>query len=263
MPRNPRPVHPRVFDAREYETALRRAFLDPMFRRLQSKLAVAESANQAFRAMDEVVEAQIALPEHGIPTAKIQSNLNRMAGYHRKRVISSFRAALGVNVATVLSEPEIARFMTRRVAENVDLIRTIPGRMHAGIKRKLERELETNPFDQSRLKKIFRDEYGSSGYNLRRIVRDQTSKTIGGLTEIRQTQLGVERYQWLTSQDERVRATHVANSGLMFAWTAPPTATGHPGQDVMCRCVAIAVVTQASYDRLRGEGPYSITGIAA
>ena len=161
-----------------------------MFRRLQSKLAVAESANQAYRAMDEVVEAQVAMPQHGIPTSKIQSNLNRMNGYHKDRVKSSFRAALGVNVGSVLSEPEIARFMKRRVAKNVDLIRTIPGRMHASIKAKLERELEQNAFDQSRLMKIFKDEYGSSGYNLRRIVRDQTSKTIGGLTEIRRLNWG-------------------------------------------------------------------------
>ena len=95
MPGNPRPIHPRVLDAREYESALRKSFLDPMFRRPQSKLAVAESANQAYRAMDEVVEEQLAMPRSGVSTDEIQSNLNRMSGYHRVRVISSFSGCFG------------------------------------------------------------------------------------------------------------------------------------------------------------------------
>ena len=47
-----------------------------------------------------------------------------------------------------------------------------------------------------------------------------------------------------------VRPTHVANSGIVFAWDAPP-ATGHPGEDIQCQCVAIAVITQAYRERLK------------
>ena len=105
--------------------------------------------------------------------------------------------------------------------------------------------------------KVIRQEFRSSGYNLRRIVRDQTNKTIGQLTQLRQQQVGIESYQWLTSQDERVRPTHIRNSGLVFDWGRPPPDTGHLGNDVMCRCTAIPVVTQAARARLTGEGPSS------
>ena len=39
---------------------------------------------------------------------------------------------------------------------------------------------------------LVRDEYGSEGYNLRRIVRDQASKLNGGLTELRHRELGID-----------------------------------------------------------------------
>ena len=98
------------------------------------------------------------------------------------------------------------------------------------------------PFDQQKLRGVLRREYKSSGYNLRRLTRDQTSKLTGQLNQARQTELGIARYRWQTSGDERVRPTHNDNDGQVFAWNSPPPATGHPGEDVQCRCGAIAVI---------------------
>lgn len=44
-------------------------------------------------------------------------------------------------------------------------------------------------------------------------------------------------YVWRTREDEKVRPSHAANDGVIFAWDAPPT-TGHPGEDFGCRCIA-------------------------
>lgn len=44
-------------------------------------------------------------------------------------------------------------------------------------------------------------------------------------------------YIWRTQGDNKVRATHAANNGKVFAWgNVPPT--GHPGEDHGCRCTA-------------------------
>ena len=40
-----------------------------------------------------------------------------------------------------------------------------------------------------------------------------------------------------TREDEKVRPSHAANDGVIFAWDAPPP-TGHPGEDFGCRCIA-------------------------
>ncbi|MDB2414385.1 phage minor head protein [Rickettsiales bacterium] len=44
-------------------------------------------------------------------------------------------------------------------------------------------------------------------------------------------------YIWHTQGDDKVRASHAANNGKIFAWNNPP-ATGHPGEDFNCRCWA-------------------------
>jgi len=45
------------------------------------------------------------------------------------------------------------------------------------------------------------------------------------------------RYIWRTQGDDRVRPSHAANEGRIFAWDDPPP-TGHPGEDFGCRCTA-------------------------
>ena len=257
--RNPLPIKPRVKDAREYEQAVRRAYFDPFIRRIQAKLATAVAVNEVWRGMDTALAETVAA---GVPAELIAAELAKIDGYHRERLKASFRAALGVDVRPFLTRPEVVSYMRQVVSDNVDLIRTIPPRYHEGLKGRLEKELREAPFDQQRLTKIMREEYRSSGYNLRRIVRDQNQKLVGGLNRVRHGQLGIERYQWLTSQDERVRPTHQANSGRIFEWANPPAETGHPSSDVNCRCLSTPIVTQAQYDKWKGVGgPTSITGI--
>ena len=251
--RNPRGIGARRADERAYEKALRQAYFNPFVRLMQRALAQAEAANQAYRAMDVAVQEMAARPQQGIPVELIQAELNRMEGWHRARVISSFRAALGVDVRPFLTSPAVNAFMTQKVAENVSLVKTIPGRFKDGLRAKLEEELREAPFDQERLTKLFRDEYGSSGYNLRRIVRDQTSKTVSGLNHVRQQQLGITSYVWRTVGDERTRPTHAAHNGQTFEWGSPPADTGHPGDDVMCRCIAEAVILPSKVQAWKGS----------
>ena len=233
-------------------------------------MATGEGATQAFHGdgQDGRQTSMLALPKDlESLLRRFRRRINRMEGYHRKRIIQTFKAALGVDIRPFLTHPEIAAFMSRKVSENVDLIKTIAPRMHEGLKASLEKELAEAPFDQQRLTKLVRNEYKSSGYNLRRIVRDQNSKTIAGLTESRQGQLGISQYQWVSSQDERVRPSHVANSGLIFAWSDPPSGTGHPGNDVMCRCIATPIVSQATRKPVGlpgspGQGLIRLLGLA-
>ena len=69
---------------------------------------------------------------------------------------------------------------------------------------------------------MLRDEYKSSGYNLRRITRDQTNKMTGQLNQIRQGQLGIKEFIWQTVKDERVRDEHVERDGVTYSWSSPP-----------------------------------------
>jgi hypothetical protein len=62
---------------------------------------------------------------------------------------------------------------------------------------------------------------------------DLASKADGRRAETHPT----THYVWRTQGDARVRASHRANDGKIFAWDDPPP-TGHPGEDYGCRCRA-------------------------
>ena len=78
---------------------------------------------------------------------------------------------------------------------------------------------------------------GITGRRATLIARDQTQRLNSSLTRLRQESIGVEEYVWRTAGDERVRPTHKANNGKTFRWDRPPSVTGHPGNDINCRCI--------------------------
>ena len=252
--RKVRPIRPRQKDARAYYRSLDRIVRRTIFSRLHDRLATVESVRQAYRATDEVFEGLRADEARWLRRDVIQRHLDQMEGYHRARLIQTFRTALSVDVSSVLSNPEVNRFMTDKVAENVDLIRTIPGRSHDGLKRKMAERLTGEPFDRQSLSRMLQSEYKSTGYNLRRLTRDQSNKTIGQLTEIRHRQLGITQYEWGTAGDERVRPEHQQNHGSVFDWAKPPD-TGHPGDAVQCRCFATPVIGVAKASQMKRNFP--------
>ena len=261
-PRNPAPIRPRLKDARAYEQALRQSFLDPFFARLKQQLAGAAAADQALRTIQNVVGRMLAQPRAGIPLLEIQKALNRLNGYHKQRLVDTFRRALGVDISSVLADSAIRSVMDQAITDNVAMISTIPQRAQAGLTTRLQQQLQTRPFDQQMMTQTLTTQYAVSGWDVRRIARDQTSKTIGRLTQTRHAQLGIDSYQWLTSQDNAVRVTHQMVSGRIFHWSKPPVETNgnHPGGEIMCRCVAIPQVDPAAVARLRGDGAHSVTG---
>lgn len=63
-------------------------------------------------------------------------------------------------------------------------------------------------------------------------------------------------YIWRTRGDDKVRASHAANNGQVFAWDNPPP-TGHPGEDYGCRCTA-----EPYYQEAREYFTISLSGVS-
>lgn len=73
------------------------------------------------------------------------------------------------------------------------------------------------------------------------IARDQVAKVNAQIAEARQRNLGIKRYVWRTSRDERVRDSHRDREGKVFSWNKPPEG-GHPGIDYGCRCTSEPII---------------------
>lgn len=75
------------------------------------------------------------------------------------------------------------------------------------------------------------------------IARDQTLKLNAQLTRARYADVGIEKYVWTTSGDERVREEHEELDGQEFAFIDPPS-VGNPGDDFQCRCTPYPVIPE-------------------
>ncbi len=241
MPRPINGVGPRRIDERVYDRTLRRLVLTPLMAQLRSGLSEASAASLALEIIDGVFRGWRTA---GLAEGEVAAQATRLSAYHRRRLIQTFRTALGIDIRPRLLDSAIEPLMSAWRRENISLIRTIPERFHGSLYQRVSETFAQQPFDQQALSKMLNREFKVSGSNLRRITRDQTSKAVGQLTHARHRQLGIQEYTWRTAQDERVRVTHQALEGSRQKWDSPP-AVGHPGEDIMCRCVAIPVVPEA------------------
>lgn len=126
------------------------------------------------------------------------------------------------------------------VKENVALIKSIPDQHFERLQKHVVEAASKGVLGKN-FSKIIEENYGVTQRRATLIARDQISKFNSSLTEARQQAVGVDKYEWSTSLDERVRDTHAANEGKIFFWNDPPSETGHPGNDINCRCVALPV----------------------
>ena len=235
------PIHPPMTEARAYELVLRQQILRPIVRDTEARLREALRTFRSIRAtIDALPTAPISQKLLGRAYTAAEKHAHRLRRYHTARLRRTMARFFGTKV-DILGDHAIKPLIERSIEDNVDLIKTIPTRYHASLKRDLQRLAGAAPFDEEALSTLLAKSYGSSGYNLRRLSRDQTSKLVGRFTRARQEQLGIRAYRWSTVKDSRVRQTHQDLEGMEFLWERPPS-EGHPGEPIQCRCTALAII---------------------
>lgn len=159
---------------------------------------------------------------------------NRTNDFQRAQFQAQSRAALGVDLYAGESwlAPRVADF----VAENVALITSVPNQYFDEIEKAVTAGVR-NGVRHEELAAQISERFGVSESRAKLIARDQVGKFYGEVNKVRQTKLGVERFIWRTSGDERVRDEHVELDGQSFKWSDPPD-EGIPGHPINCRCYA-------------------------
>lgn len=142
------------------------------------------------------------------------------------------RARFGIGVDLYRAEPWLLPLQNNWVAQNVQLIKSIPEQYLSRVETLVRQGVVSGLSPKELAKQISE----AGGVTLRRaniIARDQTSKANAQLSEYRMNDLGINRYIWTTSHDERVRPYHRTLDGKEFSFDKPPS-EGNPGQPVLC-----------------------------
>ena len=160
---------------------------------------------------------------------------------NKQRFYNSMESAFGINLQTVIQNEDIENILVATTRENVSLIRSIPEEYFKKIESVVFTGTTQSNTAGSMIKQI--QKIGSvTEKRAKLIARDQSSKLNSALVQQRSKSLGVEEYVWRTAGDERVRDSHRTKNGKVFRWDDPPKDTGHPGQDIQCRCVAQPII---------------------
>ena len=84
----------------------------------------------------------------GLAEREVATQATRLSGYHKRRLIQTFRTALGVDIRPVLADSAIEPLMSAWRRENISLIRTIPERFHGSLYRRVGETFAKRPFDR-------------------------------------------------------------------------------------------------------------------
>jgi len=172
--------------------------------------------------------------------ALAEEMIGEVNDHNRDQIKRQLLQSIGVDISPEVSEAIISGAVERNVA----LIKSIPQKLLGQV----EEVLEAGVLRGARAETLageLEERLGVARSRARLIARDQVNKFNGELAAQRQAAVGVTQYRWSTSRDERVRDTHAANEGQVFSWSSPP-ATGHPGEEINCRCVPIPVFSDIS-----------------
>ncbi len=162
---------------------------------------------------------------------------------HTKKWLASVRSTIGIDLAAVVSQEDLAEYLTTAAARNASLIKSLGD---DAIKRVEQATYQAILQGQTaaQLRKRMTEEFGVLDSRAKLIARDQVSKLTSDLNRRRHEQAGVTSYVWMSSRDERVRERHRALDGKEYKYGEPTGAEQGlpPGQPIQCRCVARGIV---------------------
>ena len=160
---------------------------------------------------------------------------------NRDRFNRAVKNSIGVNLEGLVKTEGLEDVLQATVQENVNLIVSIA----AQYLKNVESIVYTGTVrgnSASSMIRLIQKAGKTTASRAKLIARDQTSKLNSAITQQRSQALGATEYVWRTSGDEGVRKTHRENNGKTFRWDDPPKKTGHPGEDILCRCIAQPVI---------------------
>lgn len=196
---------------------------------------------------------------------RVQIIAQRLAGdFVRASVTRSERDMkknTGIDVFS--GSQNMQEYLQASAQQNADLITSIPSQYLNEVSTLVMTNMRTG-MRPGFIAKALQEQFGVTQRRAKFIARDQTSKIQGDLAEKQQRGAGFEYFEWLDSDDSRVRHRHeeIANRVTaygkgIYRWDNLPLSDKgvpiKPGSDYACRCTA-RPVSAREVERNQREG---------
>lgn len=207
------------------------------------------SLRQDLKAQQEEMD----LGPGGAVEATVYSTGDAVAAWNAKRWATERAIALGHVYDPV--EPWMQEALQEWTKTDLRLIRNLSDEYINRIESVVLEAVQVGKRPEDLLVDILRINKGMTVDRARLISVDQTGKLLGQINRARSLAIGLNRYQWLTVGDKRVRPTHRDANNKIGIWEnsgvwieggkqVPRGGQGdnsHPGQPARCRCSSAAV----------------------
>ena len=201
----------------------------------------------------------------------------RLSEQNRGQFSKVLRKTIGTDVFR--SEPWLNAELSSFTRQNTRLIKTLKERSIGEVEGIVQRGIRGAARVED-IEKQLRGLTNKTRANAKLIARDQIAKANSDLAQKRQEEIGITRYIWRTSKDERVRGragglypkarpSHWVMEGKVCRWDDPtvyqdgdgkwkkrsslsPAGVNlHPGKDYQCRCTAEPILEDILGDEIQ------------
>jgi len=272
--RKPRPVRPSVTTETRYNAELQRivrairkdvdAALVPMIKALERDY-IADSWVDVIAVGLRNLLAKWNSEQYRVLAQNIANQFVMAANSENDK---KFKNSLGIEVQGIGVDiyggsPELKDYLAASAYDNAQLIKSIPAQYLGQVESLVMANMRAG-LRPSAIAKQLQQQFGVTQRRARFIARDQTAKINGDLNEKRQKAIGGEYFEWLSSDDERVRHNHkmIANRVTaygkgIYRWDNLPLSDKSepikPGSDYGCRCVSL-LVSAAKVEQNQKQG---------
>lgn len=185
--------------------------------------------------------------------------VNRGNIQNQQEVSKNLKNQTGIDLSAYLgNSPRIAEKVNAMTTANVQLIKSIRSQYLDKVQNAVTQAMVNGTLNKDLVQQI-KDIGKTTEKRAIFIARDQSSKLNAALTQARHEDVGITKYTWSTSGDERVRESHAEKDGQVFEYANPPADTGHAGHDFNCRCVAIPYLGDVLTNPKKAETEFELT----
>lgn len=213
--------------------------------------------------MDAIEDLEPKPGESGPALVAIASIAESLDEFNSKELKAFQEIAVGE--AFQESESWVPQVLDKWSREQVSLITKATNDMKDAVARRVRDGVKKGAMPKEITRHVLSEMPGISFRRARIIARDQASKLNAELSRRRMSEAGLETYKWETALDERVRGnpsgkypraipSHWVMQGKICRWDDPTVCLNssgewekrpseavylHPGQAILCRCVAL------------------------